>query len=67
VCLLLFSEYKAANQKDYDLNINLQFSFVNNILSLPTVNKYLIPMVTAKSSIPVDFKLLYQSYYFSSC
>jgi len=48
VCLLLFSEYKAANQKDYDLSINLQFSFVNNILSLPTINKYLTPMINTK-------------------
>lgn len=67
VCLLLFSEYKAANQKDYDLSINLQFSFVNNVLSLPTINKYLLPMITPKSNLNVDFKLLFQSYYFASC
>lgn len=67
VCLLLFSEYKAANQQDYDLSINLQFSFVDNVLSLPTINKYLLPMITLKSNLNVDFKLLFQSYYFASC
>ncbi len=59
VCLLLFSEYKPANQKNYDLSNNLQFSFVNIVLSLPTINKYLMPMITTKSNLNVDFRLLF--------
>ena len=59
VYLLLFSEYKAANQKDYDMSINLQFSFVNSVLSQPTINKYLMPMINTKSNLNVDFKLLF--------
>ena len=41
----LFTEFKASNQANYDLAINMQFNYVNEILSLPTVTKYLIPML----------------------
>ena len=44
-CVQLFSEYKASNQAVYDLAINLQYSFINEILSLPTINKYLVPLL----------------------
>jgi len=69
--LQLFSEFKAANQQDYDLSINLQSGFVSQILSLPTINRYLLPMLTKtpkseaqKGDLKIDFKLLFSSYYF---
>jgi hypothetical protein len=58
----LFSEFKAGNQQDYDLCIPMQHGFVQHILSLPTINCYLVPLI--KSGLKLDFKLLYQSYYF---
>jgi len=62
----LFSEFKASNQTNYDLAINLQFNYVNEILSLPTITKYLIPMLEqAQEPLKINFKLLYQSFYFS--
>lgn len=60
--MLVFSEFKAANQHDYDLNISMQGSYISNILSLPTINNYLLPLL--KSGLKVDFKLLFRSYYF---
>ena len=41
----LFTEFKATNQANYDLCINLQFNFVNEIFSLPTITKYFMPMI----------------------
>lgn len=61
-CAMLCSEFKAANQSDYDLCITLQIGFISNILSLPTVNNYLIPLI--KEGLKIDWKLVYQSYYF---
>ena len=43
----LFCKFKATNQTNYDLAINLQFNYVNEILSLPTITKYFIPMIEA--------------------
>ena len=34
-------------------------------MSLPTITKYLIPMLEQNESLHIDFKLLYQSFYFS--
>ena len=61
----LFCEFKASNQAHYDLAINLQFNFVNEILSLPTIPRYFIPLLEGADALSVDFKLLYQSFYFS--
>ena len=63
----LFTEFKATNQANYDLVINLQYNFVNEILSLPTITKYFIPMLDLDAANPlvVDFKRVYQSFYFS--
>ena len=57
-CVQLFSEYKATSQAVYDLSINLQYSFINEILSLPTINRYLIPLLE-KKVVQIDFKLLF--------
>ena len=40
VAIGLFTHFKAQNQKEYDLAIHTQFSFVREILSLPTILKY---------------------------
>ena len=61
----LFCEFEATNATNYDLAINFQFHFVNEIMSLPTVTKYLIPMLEGPNALRVDFKLLYSSFYFS--
>ena len=47
--------------------INLQFNFVNEIFSLPTITKYFIPLLDLDAAEPlvVDFKRVYQSFYFS--
>lgn len=54
---------KATNQNNYDLAINLQYNFINEILSLPTITKYFIPMiegdVQGNSRLDVDLKRLY--------
>ena len=48
--------------------INLQYNFINEILSLPTITKYFIPMiegeVQGQPRLNVDLKRLYQSFYF---
>ena len=64
----MFSQFKATNQVNYDLAINLQFNFVNEILSLPTITKYFIPLLDLDANaepLVVDFKRVYQSFYFS--
>ena len=62
----LFCEFKASNAANYDLSINYQFNFINEILSLPTITKYWIPMLESQQTpMVVDYKLLYQSFYFS--
>lgn len=61
----LFCEFKASNAVNYDLAINYQFNFINEILSLPTITKYWIPMLESQSPLVVDYKLLFQSFYFS--
>ena len=62
----LFSGFKASNQVNYDLNINYQFNYANEILSLPTITKYLMPMLSNQNDpLTINFKLLYQSFYFS--
>ena len=60
----LFCEFKASDQVAYDLSIDFQFNFINEILSLPTINKYFIPMLEDQSLV-VDLKRLYQSFYYS--
>jgi hypothetical protein len=61
----LFCEFRASNASNYDLAINFQFNYINEILSLPTIIKYLLPMLEGPDRLTVDFKLLYQSFYFS--
>ena len=51
----LFCEFKASNAANYDLAIDLQFNFINEILSLPTITKYLIPMLEDPEALLIDF------------
>jgi hypothetical protein len=49
--------------------VRLQYSFVHNILSLPTINKYLLPLVFPENPDdllrPLNLKNLFQSYFYS--
>jgi len=34
------------SEKTYDTLVGLQFQFINDIVSLPTINKYLVPLLS---------------------
>jgi hypothetical protein len=58
------------NKSLLDSMVHLQYSFVHNILSLPTINKYLLPLVFPENNSdelirPVNLKNLFQSYFYS--
>lgn len=55
--LNLFQNFKAKNQKEYDVMIDWQYEFVKQILSVPTIVKYIrLPKINCKN--------LLASYYF---
>ncbi len=48
--------------KTYDTSITLYNSFVHEILSLPTILRYLTPQLNLH---PLPYKLIFQAYYYS--
>lgn len=52
-------------EKTYEMSISLLYGFVNEVFSLPTINKYFMPMLSKPEFQGINFKNLFQSYYFS--
>ena len=46
----------------YDYAVALQYSFVHEVLSLPTIHKYMLPLL---QEVKINYKNVCQAYYFS--
>ena len=54
----LFSEFKATSEKSYDYAIHFQSTFISEILSLPTIAKYMLPLIK-NEVVSMDYKRLF--------
>jgi hypothetical protein len=52
------------SEHTYDLMVSLNCQFVNDLMSLPTINKYFIPLLDGEGE-KISIKNMYQAYYYS--
>jgi hypothetical protein len=61
--IIMFNNYVQTN-KTLEESIALQFDFINEIMSIPSINKYFFPLING-GTFKINFKNLYSSYYYS--